>query len=75
MTVWVGDGYLGSPDHAPFNGIIVAAAPEEKTARGIPYRGLSDADMLKSQLALLPGDRKPERIEFLKSGQQSSQLT
>ena len=25
----MGDGYLGSPEHAPFDGIIVAAAPEE----------------------------------------------
>ena len=29
VTVRVGDGYLGSPEHAPFDGIIVAAAPEE----------------------------------------------
>lgn len=29
VTVRVGDGYLGWPEHAPFDGIIVTAAPEE----------------------------------------------
>jgi protein-L-isoaspartate(D-aspartate) O-methyltransferase len=27
VTVWVGDGYLGWSEHAPFDGIIVTAAP------------------------------------------------
>jgi protein-L-isoaspartate(D-aspartate) O-methyltransferase len=29
VTVGVGDGYLGWPEHAPFDGIIVTAAPED----------------------------------------------
>ncbi len=29
VTVRCGDGYLGWPDHAPFDGIIVTCAPEE----------------------------------------------
>jgi protein-L-isoaspartate(D-aspartate) O-methyltransferase len=29
VTVRVGDGYLGWPEHAPFDGIIVTAAPAE----------------------------------------------
>jgi protein-L-isoaspartate(D-aspartate) O-methyltransferase len=29
VTVRVGDGYLGWPEHAPFDGIIVTAAPSE----------------------------------------------
>ena len=29
VTTWVGDGYLGDPKHAPFDGIIVTAAPEK----------------------------------------------
>ena len=27
VTVWVSDGYLGWSEHAPFDGIIVTAAP------------------------------------------------
>ena len=29
VTVKAGDGYLGWPEHAPFDGIIVTAAPDE----------------------------------------------
>lgn len=29
VTVRVGDGYLGWPEHAPFDGIVVTAAPSE----------------------------------------------
>ncbi|HEX5102858.1 MAG TPA: hypothetical protein VFV87_03555 [Pirellulaceae bacterium] len=36
------------------------------TAGGVPYRGLSDADMLQCQLALDPGQRKQDRIAILK---------
>jgi hypothetical protein len=39
----------------------------EQTAGGVPYQGLSDADMLKCQLALDPGIRKNDRIATLKS--------
>ena len=37
----------------------------EKTKSGIPYRGLSDEDMLKCQLALGAKDQKPDRIQKL----------
>ncbi len=29
VTVTTGDGYLGSPEQAPFDGIVVTAAPKE----------------------------------------------
>ena len=29
MTVRIGDGYIGWEEHAPFDAIIVTAAPEE----------------------------------------------
>jgi protein-L-isoaspartate(D-aspartate) O-methyltransferase len=28
VTVYAGDGYLGKPEHAPFDGIVVTAAPD-----------------------------------------------
>ncbi len=28
VTVYAGDGYLGRPEHAPFDGIVVTAAPD-----------------------------------------------
>jgi hypothetical protein len=39
----------------------------EKTAGGVPYRGISDRDMLKCQQALEAPDRKPERMRLLKA--------
>ena len=36
------------------------------TAAGTPYRGLSDADMVRSQLALEEGERKEDRIAVLR---------
>lgn len=41
------------------------ARPAE-TGSGIPYLGLSDDDMLQTQLALETSDQKPERIAVLK---------
>jgi hypothetical protein len=41
-------------------------AASEKTAGGVAYLGLSDADMLASQEALDEKDRKPDRIRELK---------
>ena len=38
----------------------------EKTKAGICYRGLSDEDMLKCQLALDKKDQKPDRIRTLR---------
>jgi hypothetical protein len=38
----------------------------EVTAGGIPYRGLSDADMLQCQLALEANEQKQDRIAALK---------
>jgi hypothetical protein len=38
---------------------------EGRTASGILYRGLSDADMLKCQLSLAPESRKEDRIREL----------
>lgn len=36
------------------------------TSGGVPYFGLSDADMLQCQLALDPGSQKPSRIAILR---------
>lgn len=38
-----------------------------RTAGGVLYRGLSDADMLRSQLALDEQERNPERIAILRA--------
>ena len=43
-----------------------STAHNGKTASGVPYVGLSDADMLKSQLALEDGDQKRDRIRKLR---------
>lgn len=42
-----------------------ASAVAEKTAQGTSYWGLSNADMLKCQLALREQDRKSDRIASL----------
>jgi hypothetical protein len=42
-------------------------ALRESTASSVPYRGLSDADMLQSQLALDEHERNHERIATLKA--------
>lgn len=44
-----------------------ARAPQEITASGVAYRGLSDADMLQSQLALDEHERSHERVTTLKA--------
>jgi hypothetical protein len=41
-------------------------ALDERTASGTPYRGLSDADMLRCQEALDPRDQKTERMAVLR---------
>jgi hypothetical protein len=41
-------------------------APDERTASGVAYRGLSDRDMLTCQEALEEDERKPERIRALR---------
>lgn len=41
-------------------------APREKTAAGIPYRGISDQDMLRCQELLSKKGQKHERIGVLK---------
>ncbi len=46
---------------------------EEKTAAGTHYRGLSDNDMLKCQLALSKPQQKHERIRFLREILQSGE--
>ncbi len=38
-----------------------------KTASGVPYRGISDEDLLQSQYALDKKDQHPERISTLES--------
>lgn len=43
-----------------------ARAVRSITGSGVAYHGLSDRDMLRSQLALDKSDRKPERIRQLK---------
>lgn len=43
----------------------LARAPWEKTAGNIPYRGLSDEDMLRCQKTLNKSDKKPDRISAL----------
>jgi hypothetical protein len=43
-----------------------AEARKEATASGIPYWGLSDGSMLRSQLALKEGDRNQVRIQALR---------
>ena len=49
---------------------------DEKTKAGTPYRGLSDDDMLKCQLALAEPQRNLERVrilqEILQSGDQQT---
>jgi hypothetical protein len=37
-----------------------------QTAHGVPFRALSDADMLQTQLALEPTEQKQDRISVLK---------
>lgn len=44
-----------------------ARAVSATTAAGVPYRGLSDQDMLACQLALDEKDRKPERVKALQT--------
>ncbi len=39
---------------------------DEKTASGTSYRGLSDSDMLKCQLALAESQQKHERVRILR---------
>jgi len=39
---------------------------DEKTHAGIPYRGLSDRDMLQCQLALSEAQQKVERVRLLR---------
>jgi hypothetical protein len=41
-------------------------APREETATGIPYRGVSDQDMLRCQKSLSKNDQKIERLSVLK---------
>jgi hypothetical protein len=43
-----------------------ARACDERTAGGVPYRGLSDEDMLVCQLALDESERRPDRIRVLR---------
>lgn len=40
---------------------------EHTTDAGVPYRGISDADMLACQLALPQAQRKHERIRYLRA--------
>lgn len=47
-------------------------ASSEQTGQGISYYGISDADMLKCQLALLPAYQKQHRVSFLQSKLQST---
>lgn len=42
-----------------------ARAHAGRTAGGVPYRGLSDEDMLTCQLALPPADRRRNRVAAL----------
>jgi hypothetical protein len=42
------------------------AGIDERTNSGTPYRGLSDADMLRCQQALEAGQQKAERVRILK---------
>ena len=44
-----------------------ARALPGKTATGIPFRGVSDQDMLTCQEALPPSERKLRRIEVLRN--------
>jgi hypothetical protein len=46
-------------------GLCDARALQEETASGVPYRGLSDHDMLKCQQAIDESARKPDRIRVL----------
>jgi hypothetical protein len=41
-------------------------ATEESTSAGVPYRGLSDEDMLQCQLALPAAEQKLERVRVLR---------
>ncbi len=47
-----------------------ARAAAGQTAGGAPYLGLADEDMLQCQLALPPGEQKPDRIRILKQSLQ-----
>lgn len=47
-----------------------ARAIASATLAGIVYRGLSDEDMLRSQLALEGSDQKPDRIRALRAAVQ-----
>ncbi len=51
----------GLGDWLESNEIAISA----QTSSGIRYKGISDADMLKCQLALDPGQQKAERIKVL----------
>jgi len=46
---------------------------QEQTAAGIPYRAISDADMLDCQYALPEGQRNRTRVEFLENELKKSQ--
>lgn len=43
------------------------ASRRSATATGVPFRGLSDEDMLRSQKALPPGEQSAKRIQILKT--------
>ena len=58
----------GLTDWAACAGRAVAG----RTATGVAYRGLSDADMLACQLALPPPDRKEGRIAVLREALEAS---
>jgi hypothetical protein len=45
--------------------VSAARCIAEKTQKGTPYLGLSDADMVACQLALEPAQRKMERVKIL----------
>jgi hypothetical protein len=44
-----------------------ARAHAGRTGGGVPYRGLSDRDTLRSQAALPAADRKPDRMRVLRA--------
>jgi hypothetical protein len=56
----------GLPDWA----VCRARAAAGKTAAGTAFLGLADEDMLRCQLALPPGQQKPDRIRILKQSLQ-----
>jgi protein-L-isoaspartate(D-aspartate) O-methyltransferase len=59
VTVEVGDGTLGLPEHAPFDAIAVAAA-----APGLPQR-LYDQLEARGRLAVPVGGRGGQRLELI----------